>query len=136
MPALKKIVIGLVILSVVLLIAGLILFRVFFSGLYFGFFPFLVLFFLIVNTGFFMLFSRSLGKSDNQFIRSFMASTVGKLMLYLILVLTYVLTSPKTAIPFSVTLSLLYIAYTTYDLYVMLTLLKRKKEKNTLPNQL
>ena len=136
MPALKKIVIGLVILSVVLLIAGLILFRVFFAGLYFGFFPFLVLIFLIVNTGFFILFSRSLNKSDNQFIRSFMASTVGKLMLYLILVLTYVLTSPKTAIPFSVTLSLLYIAFTTYDLYVMLTLLKRKKEKNTLPNQL
>ena len=65
-----------------------------------------------------------------------MITTGIKLLLYLILILAYVLTSPRSAIPFSITLSVLYIAYTAYDLYVMLTLLKRKKENNTLPNQL
>ena len=65
-----------------------------------------------------------------------MLSTIIKLMTYLILVLVYVLSFPKSAIPFSITLSVLYIAYTAYDLFIMLSLLKRKKEKSVLPDQI
>jgi hypothetical protein len=135
-PAFKKITLGLVILSALLLAAGLMLYKFFFPGWYFGFFPLLVVTFLFVNTVFFIFFSRALSKSDNKFVRSFMVSTAIKLLLYFVLILAYVLTSPETAIPFAVALSMLYIAYTAYDLFVMLTLLKRKKEKNALPDQL
>jgi len=133
---LKKTIYGLVILSLAIFVIGMVLFKTVFSTWYFWFFPVLILFFLSVNAAFFVFFHRSLKKSPAHFIRGFMVTTGGKLIIYLILIVTYIVTSPKSAIPFAVTLSLAYVAYTTYDLFVMLTLLKRKKENSTLPNQL
>ena len=135
-PGLKKTLIGLVLLSILLAIGGILLFRVYLSNYYFSFFPFLILIFLFVNSVVFFIFYRSLNKSNNQFIRGFMLSTIIKLMTYLILVLVYVLSFPKSAIPFAITLSVLYIIYTAYDLFIMLSLLKRKKEKSVLPDQI
>lgn len=135
-PGLKKTLIGLFLLSILLTTGGILLFRAYLSNYYFSFFPFLILIFLFVNSVVFFIFYRSLNKSNNQFIRGFMLSTIIKLMTYLILVLVYVLSFPKSAIPFAITLSVLYIAYTAYDLFIMLSLLKRKKEKSILPDQL
>lgn len=133
---LRKIIFRLAVLSSLLFLLGIILFRTVLQPWHFSFFPVLILFFFLVNSGFFAFFQHALKRPDNQFIRIFMITTGIKLLLYLILILAFVLSSPKTAIPFSVTLSVLYIAYTAYDLYVMLGLLKRKKENNTLPNHL
>jgi hypothetical protein len=132
---LKKTIFGLGILSLALFTIGEVLFNTVFSGWYFWFFPFLILFFLLINSSFFYFFYRSFKKSGAHFIRSFMATTGAKLVIYMILVLAYLLTSPKSAISFSVTLSVIYVAYSAYDLYIMLGMLKRKKEINTLPNQ-
>ena len=133
---LKKIIFGLILLSLCLLLAGLVVFKAFFPAHYFWFFPVLILIFLIVNTIFFISFYKSLKKSHNQFIRNFMASTGIKLMIYFFVVLAYVLTSPKTAIPFAISLSITYIAYTAYDLLVMLFLIKHRKENADLSGQL
>jgi hypothetical protein len=135
-PGLRKTLIGLVLLSALLATGGIFLFRAYLSNYYFSFFPYLILIFLIVNSVVFFIFYRSLNKSSNQFIRGFMLSTIIKLMTYLILVLVYVLSFPKSAIPFAITLSVLYIVYTAYDLFIMLSLLKRKKEKNILTDQI
>jgi uncharacterized membrane protein YozB (DUF420 family) len=135
-PAVKKTLGGLLILSAILLAGGIAIFRTLIPMWYFPFFPWLVLTFLMVNAGFFIFFYRSLKKSNNEFIRGFMLSTGIKLMIYLLLVLIYVLVSPKTAVSFSVTLSILYIAYTAYDLYIMINLVRRKKENHTMPKQL
>ena len=135
-PGLKKTLIGLFLLSILLTTGGILLFHAYLSNYYFSFFPFLILIFLFVNSVVFFIFYRSLHKSNNQFIRGFMLSTIIKLMTYLILVLVYVLSFPKSAIPFAITLSVLYIAYTAYDLFIMLSLLKRKKEKSVLPDQI
>ncbi len=132
---LKKTLAGLVLLSVILAAGGILLFRAYLSAYYFSFFPYLILIFLVVNSVVFFIFYRSLNKSSNQFIRGFMLSTIIKLMTYLVLVLVYVLSFPKSAIPFAITLSVLYIIYTAYDLFIMLSLLKRKKEKSVLPDQ-
>ena len=132
---LRKFIVILFILSLILLASGLSLFKLAFPEWYFPFFPFLVLIFLLVNSGFIFFFFRFLQRSSREFVRGFVLSTGIKLMIYLILILAYVLTSPKSAIPFSVTVSLLYIAYTAYDLYVMLSMLKRKKEKQSSSNQ-
>jgi hypothetical protein len=132
---LRKTVWGLILLSAALFLTGIILFKTLLPSWYFGFFPFLVLIFFLVNLGFFVIFYRSLRGSNNQFVRSFMLTTVLKLMIYLTLVLVYVLAFPKSAVPFSVTLSLLYIAYTAYDLSVMIGLVKRRKENTPAPNQ-
>jgi len=135
-PGLRKTLIGLVLLSILLATGGILMFRAFLSNYYFPFFPYLVLIFLIVNSVVFVIFYRSINKSNNQFIRGFMLSTIIKLMTYLILVLVYVVSFPKSAIPFAITLSVLYIVYTAYDLFIMLSLLKRKKEKSVLPDQI
>jgi hypothetical protein len=132
---LKKTLLGLVVLSAVLFGAGMLLFRTVLTTWYFGFFPFLLLIFFLVNAGFFISFYRTVNKPDNQFIRGFMLSKGIKLMIYLFLVLIYVITAPKSAVPFAITLSVLYIAYTSYDLYIMTSLVRRKKENPSLPNQ-
>ncbi len=133
--ALRKTLTGLIIISLALLISGILIFRFFLPDYYFWFFPVLVLFFFSVNSGFFVFFHRSLRKSNNQFIRNFMASTAIKLVIYFFLVLVYMLTSPKTAVVFAITLSAIYIVYTVYDLSVMLSLIKRRKEINGLPDK-
>jgi hypothetical protein len=132
---LKKTLLGLVMLSAILFGAGMLIFRNFLANWYFGFFPFLIVIFFLVNTGFFISFYRTVNKPDNQFIRGFMVSKLIKLMIYLSLVLIYVIAAPKSAVPFAVTLSVLYIAYTSYDIYIMTGLVKRKKENPSLPNQ-
>jgi len=134
--ALRKTLTGLIILSLALLISGIFIFRLIFKDYYFWFFPVLILFFFSVNSGFFAFFHKSLKKPNNQFIRNFMASTAVKLVIYFLLILVYMLASPKTAIPFAVTLSVIYIAYTVYDLLVMLSLIKRRKEINELSDKL
>lgn len=132
---LKKTLLGLFILSAMLYGAGIVLFRTVLATWQFGFFPFLILIFFLVNAGFFISFYRAVKRPDNQFVRGFLLSKGIKLMIYLSLVLIYILTTPKSAVPFAVTLSLLYIAFTAYDLYIMTGLVKRKKENPTLPNQ-
>ena len=133
---LKKTIIGLTIISLVIFTVGMILFRTVLSGFYFSFFPVLIVIFFLVNSGFFIFFHKSLKKPHNQFIRSFMASTGAKIMIYFILALTYILTSPKTALPFAVSLMIAYVAFTAYDLFVMLALIKRRKEIHNIPEKL
>lgn len=134
--SLRKTISGLLLLSVFLFLAGFILFRAFFPDYYFRFFPVLILLFFLINSGFFVFFHRALAKSPNQFIRSFMASTGIKLVIFFLLILTYMLASPRTALPFAITMSVSYIAFTAYDLVVMLSLLKRRKEINSVPDHL
>jgi len=120
--------ISIAILSAILLISGLLLFKLVFPQWYFPFFPWLVFTFLFVNSGFLIYFFRFLSQTNQQFIRGFMVSTAVKLLIYFLLILVYVLTSPGLAIPFAVTMSILYIAYTGFDLFVMLSMLKRRRK--------
>ena len=124
---LKKVLTGLVVLTAVLFAAGALLFNTALREYAFSFFPYLTGILLIVNAGFFTYFYRSLKQSPNQFIRDFMVSTGLKLMFYILLVLAYVFISPETAVPFAVTLFVMYLAFTVYDLLIMLSLLKKKK---------
>jgi hypothetical protein len=133
---LRRIIFGLIILSFTLFLAGILLFKTLLTGYYFWFFPFLILFLLLVNAGFFVYFHKSLKKTPNQFVRNFMVSTGIKILIYFVLVLSYILTSPKTAITFALTLAISYIAYTAYDLLVMLSLLKQRKEISDQADQL
>jgi hypothetical protein len=57
----------------------------------------------------------------------FMLTTGIKFLAYLILVLIYILSSPQSAIPFSITTAVLYLAYTVYDIYIMIGLVNQKK---------
>jgi hypothetical protein len=116
-------------ITLVLLVAGLGIYHYVIPQWYYPFFPFLMLFFYLVNFGVFIMFYRSLRKPDNQFIRMFMGSTGGKLMVYLILLLVYIMNAPKTSVSFAVSFSVLYIVYTALDLFIMVTLVKRPKEK-------
>jgi hypothetical protein len=123
----KKTFAGLILITVFLFAAGMILFRTAFNPYYFQFFPFLILILFLVNAGFFYFFHQSLSKPANVFIRRFMASTGIKLVIYLILILSYILTTAKTAVPFAVTLAVSYLIYTAYDLAIMLSLIKQYK---------
>lgn len=126
---LKKTLVLLTVITVVLLAAGMAIYHLWFPAWVYPFFPFLVLIFYLVNFSVFMVFYRSLQKPENQFVRSFMASTGAKLMIYLILLLVYIMNAPKSAVSFAVSFAILYIVYTAFDLYIMVGLVKRPKEK-------
>jgi hypothetical protein len=132
----RKFIVTLILLSVFLLFIGLFVFKMAFPELYFPFFPWLVIIFLLVNTGFILFFFRFLRRTNQEFIRGFMISTAIKLLIYFILILAYVLISPGSAIPFAVSVSILYITYTAFDLFVMLSMLKRRKENKSFSNHL
>jgi uncharacterized membrane protein YozB (DUF420 family) len=132
----RQFIFTLAILSAVLLLIGLLLLKPAFPEWYFPFLPWLVLIFLLVNSVFIIFFFRFLRRSNQEFIRGFMVSTAIKLLIYFMLILAYVLTSPKSAIPFAVAVSILYITYTAFDLFVMLSLLKRRKENKPISNHL
>ena len=133
---LRKTMIGLVVIAVLIFILGLVLFKTILAPYYFNMFPFLVLIFLAINSAYFLIFFHSLKKTNTQFIRNFMGAAGIKTLFYFFLVLVYILTTPQHAISFSITLLVLYFTFTSYDLYVMLKLLRRKKEKNTFPNHM
>ena len=128
--------IGLTVIAGFIIILGLFLFNKALSPFYFRFFPYLVLIFWAINAAFFVFFYRSVKKTDQQFIRNFMGAAGIKTIFYFTLVLVYIFTTPQHAISFSITLLILYFTFTAYDLYVMLKLMKRKKEKNTFPNHM
>jgi|WetSurMetagenome_2_1015567.scaffolds.fasta_scaffold50473_2 hypothetical protein len=132
----KRTLLGLISITLFLFLTGIILFKTMFAAHYFWFFPFLILILFLMNTGFFAFFHRSLQKPVNVFIRNFMTSTGIKLIIYFVLTLSYIFTSPKTAIAFAVTLAVSYVIYTAYDLMVMLSLIKRNKEINNLSDHL
>jgi hypothetical protein len=134
--ALRKTIYGLGILSLILMVIGLVLFQTMFTHHFFWFFPVLILLFFGIHSGFFILFYRSLKKSPNQFIRNFMVSTGVKFVIYFILILSYILSSPGTAIPFAISLSVLYVVYTAYDVLVMLSLIKHRKEISEMTDKL
>ena len=126
---LKKTFAGLVALAALSLALGLLLFKTIFPGHYFSLFPVLVAVILLLNGLFFYIFFRSVQKPDAQFIRYFIASTGIKTILYIVIIFVYLMVDPQHAIPFSVTLLFLYFLFTAYDLFIMLRVLKRKKEK-------
>jgi len=131
---LKNTIAGLLAISALLFGIGILVFDRLFPAYYFSLFPYLIITFFLFNSGFFIFFFYSLKKSDKQFVRNFMAATGIKTLFYFMIILIYVLKSPVYAIPFSITLLILYAIYTAYDLYVMLRLLKRKKENKDFPN--
>jgi hypothetical protein len=134
--SLAKTITGLVILSLIITGVGLLLFKFVFKGYYFAFFPLIIVFFFAVNAGFFVFFYRTLNKTPNQFIRSFMASTGIKLVIYFLMIIAYMLASPSTALVFAVCVAITYLAFTVFDLIVMISLIRRNKEINNLPNHL
>ena len=134
MSRLLKTILGLILISVIIFFTGHYLFNNVLSPYYFKLFPYLVLSFFLINTGFFIFFFYSLNKSNAQFTRNFMASTVIKTMIYLIFVLVYVMIRPLYAIPFAITLLIMHFIYTAFDLLIMLSVMKRKKEKKYPPN--
>lgn len=131
--AIKKTLGGLAIISAILLVAGTILFKTLPSSNQISSFPYLIVFFLIINSVFFLFFFRSVNKADHLFIRNFLIITLIKTLLYVAAIFVFVLTSPGRAIPIAIALVALYFSYTAYDLFIILRLLKRKKEKKPSP---
>jgi hypothetical protein len=107
---------------------GYYLYKTYFEIHYFPFFPYLVALFFVINLGFCISFFRSYQKGGAGFIRAFMLLSGIKIMAYFLLVLVYFLVSSETAKDFILALAVLYIAYTFYDVYLMISLVRREKE--------
>lgn len=83
------------------------------------FFPLLLLFF-IVNLGVHYILLKMSKLSPRKFVSYFMLTTFGKLLLYLLLLMAYLITRPPGIVPFIVSFLALYILYTVFEVMSLL----------------
>jgi len=87
--------------------------------------PLLFVFFLSSTAIVLFYLSKSNGTKYSSFINRFMISTLLKLIVYLGVLLAYVFTHKADSVPFIISFFILYVAYTAFE---VLVLLKQSKE--------
>lgn len=82
--------------------------------------PFLFPFFFASTYLLFSILNKADNLSFSKFANRFMLATFTKLMLFVIVMLTYVFTNRPDAVPFIIAFFILYIAYTAFELIYFL----------------
>ena len=95
--------------------------------------PFLFPFFISITVIIFNFLVKSSEKKFNSFVNRFMMTTFIKLFVYLIVLIAYVFTHKQDAVPFIFAFFILYIAYTVFDVVILLKFTNGEKNKSPLP---
>ncbi|MHC1708472.1 MAG: hypothetical protein AB9842_13255 [Bacteroidales bacterium] len=82
--------------------------------------PYLIPLFLSVNIVIHYILLKTTAKKFSSFVSYYMAGTMGKLLLYIIILLVYIYLHRADALPFTLTFLLLYILYTTFEVISLL----------------
>lgn len=112
--------IRLVIFTLALALAGTLLQLVLPQGTTTVWFFLLLLLFFLVNLGVHYILLSVTKLSPGKFVSYFMLTTFGKLMLYIIIVLAYLLTRPPDVMQFVISFLALYILYTVFEVVSLL----------------
>ncbi len=125
---LKNFIIRILSFSLIIAAIALAVFRFFIPQFYLPVFPFLMLFFVVVTIGIHTILTRAGKRPIRQFSTFYMGSVTAKLFIYLIFLVTYVLTNKENAIPFILTFFILYVLFTFFETYSLLSSLNKQKE--------
>lgn len=77
--------------------------------------PFLLVFFLVVNTSLYALYVRAKEKKLSSFTNFFMLATFLKLVLYLVVIVIYLLFNREDVVPFVLTFLVYYLLFTALE---------------------
>jgi len=125
----KNFIIRLVVLSGILLIAGVIIFTCLLPGNYFTALPFTLLLFIIVTASVHIYQIILIRKNIAVFARSSMVTTMLKLAIYSLFTLTFLFLYRENAIPFVITVFLLYLIFTLFEVSELTRLNRRISQK-------
>jgi hypothetical protein len=114
------------IFTIILALAGWLILMLLPAGWRTPAFPYLVLFYFAVNTVVYYYLQRAVAKRFNLFVNYFLIATFLKLTLYVIVLLGYIFYRKQDAVPFAFTFLLLYMAYTVFEVIILLA---RKEPK-------
>lgn len=86
--------------------------------------PVMIAFFLLITTGIYYMMLQSASNRFPKFVSSFMVVTVGKILLYSILIVVYALLNRADAMAFILAFFICYLVYTVFEITAFLRDLK------------
>ena len=119
------------IFTLILLVASILLSRFASGNIFLPILPLIVVFFYIVNTTIHFIIVRATLKKLKLFYNYFMLSTLGKLMLYMVIILIYFFTAVKGKAAFTVSFFAVYILYSGFEVVTLSTYIKKISQKNS-----
>lgn len=93
--------------------------------------PVLIPFFFVVTAGVYYIMLQSSVNRFPRFVNSFMMLTFGKIMLYVIAIIIYVLLNKADAFPFVSAFFIFYIMFTVYEVSAFLRDSKKIREETS-----
>ncbi len=113
---LKKFLLYILLYTAFIGVAAIILFSTVIREYYLPAFPLVLLFFVLVNTGFFALLHSASSGRPAVFARFFLLGTGIRFFIYIIFMLAYIFVRRNEAISFLFQFIILYFAYTAFEL--------------------
>jgi hypothetical protein len=90
-------------------------------------FPFLVVFFYATNIIIYNVIIKATEKRINSFVNYFMVASFLKLLLFIIVLGSYVYFRRNDAVPFTISFLFLYIFYTVFEISTLLKTVQKKE---------
>ena len=87
--------------------------------------PYLLVFFTAATLISFYFIQKKIEASPSGFVTAFMANSIIRLLLYLVIIVVYAFTHKYDAVNFIISFFILYLIFTTFEVYFFL---KKKKE--------
>ena len=82
--------------------------------------PVMIPFFFVVTAGVYYIMLQSAANRFPRFVNSFMMMTFGKILLYVVAIMIYVLLNKADAFPFVAAFFILYLIFTVYEVTAFL----------------
>ncbi|MBN2276043.1 MAG: hypothetical protein JXR41_15270 [Bacteroidales bacterium] len=120
---------GLLLITGIISLFAYLVYHFFLPSLYTPVFPYILGFFFLVNSIFFIVFHRIYRPDNNRFIRQFMIWFGVKFLIYLTSALVVLLLFRQEALNIAVAFMVLYLIYTGYEVLWLTSLVKRKEHK-------
>jgi F0F1-type ATP synthase assembly protein I len=82
--------------------------------------PVLIPFFYIITCGIYYFLIRSAGERFPRFVSTFMGMTIGKILLFALAIILYVVLNKADAFPFTIAFLIFYLIFTIYEINAFL----------------
>lgn len=114
-------------LTLLLGIAGILIFTIFLKDFYFPLFPFVLLFFFVFTLGTHLLQVRQAQAGFSSFARSHMVITLVRLFVFSAIIVLYLIFAKVNVISFTMVVVLFYIVFTIFEITELTRVTKRKQ---------